>query len=101
MGLVLQLVETRAGSKAQCIGVQQAAVAVQARAYAALWRSRTALGGGGAVPQLLDSPLQDAGHDTRAAEQLLLNLRRTLEAWRDHREAILREISRLECASPR
>ena len=86
MGLVLQLVKTRAGSKAHCVDVlelshpsdlrdiaslgltlpeakqllarvQQAAVAVQARAHAALRRSRTALGGGGAVPQLLDSPI--------------------------------------------
>lgn len=45
---------------------------------------------------LLVERLRTAGHDTREAERLLLNLRQTLETWRDHRDAILHEIARLE-----
>ena len=50
---------------------------------------------------LLVERLRRGGHDTREAERLLLNLRQTLDAWRDHREAILREIGRLEREPPR
>ena len=45
--------------------------------------------------------LRGGGHDTDESERLLLNLRQTLEAWWDHREAILREIARLEHAGTR
>lgn len=45
--------------------------------------------------------LREGGHDTGRAERLLLNLRQTLEAWWEHREAILREIARLEHAGTR
>lgn len=54
-----------------------------------------------AAQALLVGRLHRGGHDTGEAERLLLNLRQTLETWRDHREAILREIGRLERAGTR
>lgn len=49
---------------------------------------------------LLVERLRGAGQDAHEAERLLLNLGQTLQAWRDHRELILREIARLERAAP-
>ena len=48
-----------------------------------------------AAQMLLVERLRRDGHDTHAAE-LLANLQGTLEAWRAHREQILREIARLK-----
>ena len=42
--------------------------------------------------------LRGHGRDTAGAEALLETLRRTLEAWRDHRDTILRTVARLEGA---
>lgn len=44
----------------------------------------------------LIAQLSRDGHETSKAETLLLNLQQTLEAWRSHRDGILREIARLE-----
>jgi hypothetical protein len=45
---------------------------------------------------LLIERLRRDGHDTHGAKLLLANLQGTLEAWRVHREEILRKIARLE-----
>lgn len=50
---------------------------------------------------LMVERLRDTGHDTREAQRLLLNLRQSLDAWWDHRDAILRVIARLERAPAR
>ena len=45
--------------------------------------------------ELIDR-LREQGHDLSGAKGLLLTLEQTLQAWRDHREEILRTIARLE-----
>ena len=40
--------------------------------------------------------LREQGHTVSEAEDLLSTLEQTLQAWRDHREEILRTIARLE-----
>ena len=45
---------------------------------------------------LLVERLREGGHDSANAEQLLLILQQTLEAWQGHRDLILKEIARLE-----
>ena len=42
--------------------------------------------------------LRSIGHGPGAAEALLATMRQTLQAWRDHRDEILRIIERLERA---
>ena len=46
--------------------------------------------------QLLLERLQRAGHETGNAETLLATLRQTLDAWKAHRNEILRAIAHLE-----
>ncbi len=45
---------------------------------------------------LLIERLREYKHEARDAEALLLTLRQTLEAWKAHRDEILRVIARLE-----
>jgi hypothetical protein len=41
--------------------------------------------------------LHRGGYSVAAAETLLETLRQTLQTWREHRDEILRTITRLEC----
>jgi hypothetical protein len=49
-----------------------------------------------AAQRLLLARLRRDGHETGEAERLLLNFEQTLAMWKAHRDAILREIARLE-----
>jgi hypothetical protein len=44
--------------------------------------------------------LRRSGHSVAQAERLLDTLHQTLQSWRDHRDEILRTITRLEMGRP-